>query len=149
DADALELARDFAKSSDVGDRVAFYAQDGGDPSLSETYDLVTFFECLHDLSRPVEALRNARRLLAPGGSVVVMDERVAETFAPPVDDVDRFMYAASVLICLPGSMAEQPSAATGTVMRPDTLRSYSSEAGFEQVEILPIEHDFFRFYRLR
>jgi hypothetical protein len=45
-------------------------------------------------------------------------------------------------------MAEQPSAGTGTVMRPDTVRRYASEAGFREVEILHIEHPFFRFYRL-
>jgi hypothetical protein len=43
----------------------------------------------------------------------------------------------------------QPSAATGTVMRPYTLRRYAAEAGYGSVEILPIENDFFRFYRLR
>jgi hypothetical protein len=45
-------------------------------------------------------------------------------------------------------MVDQPSAATGTVMRADTLRRYAEEAGFQQVEVLPVEHDFFRFYRL-
>jgi hypothetical protein len=42
-----------------------------------------------------------------------------------------------------------PSVSTGTVMRPSTLRGYAREAGFEEMEILPIENDFFRFYRLR
>jgi hypothetical protein len=45
-------------------------------------------------------------------------------------------------------LADQPSAGTGTVMRPDTLRRYAREAGFRGVEILPIENEFFRFYRL-
>jgi hypothetical protein len=45
-------------------------------------------------------------------------------------------------------MADQPSAATGTVIRPDTVRRYATEAGFTTVEVLPIEHLFFRFYRL-
>jgi hypothetical protein len=44
-------------------------------------------------------------------------------------------------------MADRPSAATGTLMRPDTLRRYALEAGFRDVEVLPIEHDQFRFYR--
>jgi hypothetical protein len=52
------------------------------------------------------------------------------------------------MICLPDSMAHQPSAATGTVMRPSTLRAYAREAGFQDVEILPIDHPAFRFYRL-
>jgi hypothetical protein len=58
------------------------------------------------------------------------------------------MYGWSVLHCLPVGMAEQPSAATGTVMRPATLQRYATEAGFQHVEVLPIEHFFFRFYRL-
>jgi hypothetical protein len=45
-------------------------------------------------------------------------------------------------------LADPPSAGTGTVMRPDVLRGYAREAGFKDIEILPIEHDFFRFYRL-
>jgi len=53
------------------------------------------------------------------------------------------------LHCLPVGMVEQPSAATGTVMRADTLRRDAREAGFGQVDLLPIEHDFFRFYHLR
>jgi hypothetical protein len=58
------------------------------------------------------------------------------------------MYGWSILLCLPTGLASQPSAATGTVMRTDTLRQYASEAGFSRVEVLPVEHDFFRLYRL-
>jgi hypothetical protein len=58
------------------------------------------------------------------------------------------MYGFSILHCLPVGMAEQPSAATGTVMRPATLRRYAAEAGFSRVEILPIENALWRFYRL-
>ena len=45
-------------------------------------------------------------------------------------------------------MMEQPSVATGTVMRPSTFISYATQAGFKSVDILPVENDFFRFYRL-
>ena len=85
---------------------------------------------------------------ADAGTVMIMDERVGELFSAPADEVERFMYAASVLHCLPAGMTDHPSAATGTVMRPETLRHYAAEAGFSQVDILPIQHDFFRFYRL-
>jgi hypothetical protein len=53
-----------------------------------------------------------------------------------------------VLHCLPAGMAEQPSLATGTVMREDTFRAYAAEAGYQRVDVLPIEHDTFIFYRL-
>ena len=50
--------------------------------------------------------------------------------------------------CLPAGMSEQPSAATGTVIRADTVRRYADNAGFTSLDVLPIEHDFYRFYRL-
>ena len=58
------------------------------------------------------------------------------------------MYGFSVLCCLPVGLADHPSAATGTVMRPDTLGRYAREAGYRDMEVLPIANDFFRFYRL-
>lgn len=62
--------------------------------------------------------------------------------------MERFMYGFSILHCLLVGMVEQPSVATGTVMRRATLRRYAEEAGYRGVDELPIEHDFFRFYRL-
>lgn len=100
------------------------------------------------MSRPVEVLRSMRGLAAEDGTVLVVDERVAESFVAPGDELERLMYCYSVLCCLPVGRSEAPSAATGTVMRPDTLRRYADEAGFAQVEVLPIEHQTFRFYRL-
>jgi hypothetical protein len=80
--------------------------------------------------------------------VLVVDERVGDVFTPNGNEVEWMMYGWSVLHCLPVGMAEEPSAATGTVMRTDTLRQYAREAGFREVEVLPIENFFFRFYRL-
>jgi 2-polyprenyl-3-methyl-5-hydroxy-6-metoxy-1,4-benzoquinol methylase len=148
DEPSIVAARAIAEQNGLSDRVTFTTHDAADPSLAGRYDLVTVFEALHDMSQPVEALRSIRRMVADGGAVIVMDERVGEAFTAPADEVERFMYCASVFLCLPAGMAEQPSAGTGTVMRPDTLRRYASEAGFREVEILPIEHPFFRFYRL-
>ena len=58
------------------------------------------------------------------------------------------MYGFSVLHCLPVGMEGQPSAETGTVMRPAILRGYAQDAGFRDLEVLPLEHPFFTFYRL-
>ena len=84
----------------------------------------------------------------PGGTVLVVDERVADTFTAPGDEVERMMYGWSVTHCLPTQLAEQPSAALGTVMRADTVRELAAEAGYARVEVLPVENDFFRLYRL-
>jgi hypothetical protein len=100
------------------------------------------------MNHPVEALRTARNILAEGGSVVIADERVAERFAAPGDELERFNYGWSVLHCLAVGNLDEDSAGTGTVIRPDTVRAYAAEAGFGRVDVLPIEHDFWRFYRL-
>ena len=89
-----------------------------------------------------------RSLVGEDGAVLVVDERVGETFAAPGDEIERLMYGFSVLHCLPVGMADQPSAGTGTVMRPATLRRYATEAGFSEIEVLPVENDMWRFYRL-
>lgn len=145
---SVELARANAGGAGVTDRFAFHLGDA-EQMPAGAYDAVFAFECVHDMPRPVDVLAAARRALAPGGSVVVMDEAVADTFTAPGDDVERLMYGFSLLVCLPDGMAHRPSAATGTVMRADTLRSYARDAGLPNLEVLPIQ-DFgcFRFYRL-
>ncbi len=135
-------------SPDVRDRVTFAQRDGADPGLAGRYDLVTILESLHDMSRPVDVLSATRGMLADGGSVFVGDELVGEAFTAPADELERFYYGVSVLHCLPVGMVGDDPAGTGTVMRADTVRRYASEAGFSAVEVLPIESDFYRFYRL-
>lgn len=148
DEPSVEQARRNAEEAGVADRVTFSVRDAGDPALAGRYDLVTALECIHDLSKPVAVLGSMRRLAKKDGTVLVIDERVGDQFTPAGNDVEKMMYGWSVLHCLPVGMAEQPSAATGTVMRLDTLRQYALEAGFSDVEVLPIDHFFFRFYRL-
>ena len=146
---SIERARANAAAEGIGeDRVRFRVVDAAAPDLDGQFDLVTIFEAVHDLARPVEVLDAARRLLAPGGAVLVVDERVAETFTAPGDEIERTMYGYSVLSCLPESRLEEPSAATGTVMRPAVLERYAREAGFGGFQVLPIEHEVFRIYRL-
>jgi SAM-dependent methyltransferase len=146
---SIETARENATTEGLGDRVRFHVHDASDPLPEREFHLVTMFEALHDMGRPVDALANARRALAADGSMIVADERVAERFTAPGDDLERIMYGFSVVHCLPVGRADhEHSAATGTAMRPDTLRAYAREAGFGEVEVLPIENDFWRFYRL-
>jgi 2-polyprenyl-3-methyl-5-hydroxy-6-metoxy-1,4-benzoquinol methylase len=148
DGPSIERARQNADEAGLADRVRFEERDAADPMLAGNYDLAIAFECIHDMARPVDALRAMHGLVGENGAVVIVDERVAESFAAPGEDMDRLFYGISLLHCLPVGMAEQPSAGTGTVMRPAKLGEYATEAGFRGVEILPIENDFWRFYRL-
>ena len=148
DEPSVEQARRNAEGAGVADRVRFSVADVGDLTEAGEYDLVTAFECVHDLPDPVAVLAAMRAMVRPGGTVLVVDERVAETFTAPGDDVERLMYGYSLTCCLPDSMSTRPSVATGTVMRPAVLDGYARAAGFRGVEVLPVAHDFFRFYRL-
>jgi SAM-dependent methyltransferase len=149
DGASIEAARANAADEGLEERVRFFTQDASDPSLDGGYAVVTIFEALHDMARPVEALAHAHRLLAGDGALIVADERVAERFTAPGDDLERIMYGFSVVHCLAVGRADhEDSAATGTAMRPDILREYARAAGFERTTVLPIENDFWRFYRL-
>ncbi|MFC0314931.1 class I SAM-dependent methyltransferase [Gordonia phosphorivorans] len=134
--------------------VEFYVADGADPVTAHSQDAVFIFEALHDMPFPVQVLSAARTMVKPDGAVVVMDEAVAATFDPEAGSPDeklleRLMYAYSLFLCLPDSMATPGSAATGTVMRPAVLERYAIQAGFAAVEQLPIgDFSVFRFYRL-
>ena len=150
DADDASIAeaRRHAADADVADRAQFLAGDAAEIASHGPFDLVLILEALHDMTDPVTALRAACAALAPGGAVLVVDERVAERFSAPGDDVERMMYGWSVTHCLPTQMVEQPSAALGTVMRSGTARELATEAGFARTDVLPVENDFFRLYRL-
>ena len=145
---SIETARANVAAAGLTDRARPIVQDASKPELAGRYDLVTIFEALHDMNHPVEALRAARNMLAENGSVVIADERVAEHFIAPGDELERLNYGWSVMHCLAVGMLDEDSAGTGTAIRPETVRAYASEAGFGQVDVLPIEHDFWRFYRL-
>jgi SAM-dependent methyltransferase len=145
---SIAAAQENLGGSGVEDRVTFHNRDAADPGLQGRYDLVYMHESLHDMSYPVEVLRACRGLLGEGGFVVVADERVADTFTGSGDDVERLCYGFSILHCLPVGMVGEGAAGTGTVMRSDTVRRYGEEAGFGGFEVLPIDNDFYRFYRL-
>jgi len=145
---SIARARELLPGSGVEDRVTFHHANAADPGFSERYDLVTVFEALHDMSYPVEVLSTLRGLLAEGGSMIVGDERTAERFSLDAGPVERLYYGFSVLHCLPVGMVGEDPAGTGTVMRESTVRAYAQQAGFAEFEVLPIENDFWRFYRM-
>ena len=146
---SIARAREHLAGSGVADRVTFHERNAADAGLAGRYDLVTIFEALHDMSYPVDVLRAARNLLAEEGVVFIGDERTEDEFTGPAGEIERLYYGFSVFHCLPVGMIGENAAGTGTVMRAETVRRYAAEAGFTSCEVLPIEHDFWRFYLLR
>ncbi len=148
DAGSIERAKGHAAREGIDDRVSFLFADAANAEGAGRYDLVTIFEAVHDMARPTEVLEAARRLLAPGGAVLIGDERVAETFSAPGDELERLFYGYSVVACLANGLVDKPSVGTGTVLRPAALEAIAREASFSAFTLLPTEHDGFRFYRL-
>lgn len=151
DIDAASIADATANAAmaGLGDRVTFHRGDAGHPDLAGRYDFACAFECIHDMANPVEALVAMRELVGPGGTVLIADEHVSDTFTAPGDVIERLMYGFSILHCLTVGMADaEDSATTGTVIRTETMRAYADAAGYQNLEVLPIDHDLWRFYRL-
>ena len=148
DADAIQAARRNAGEAGLADRVTFTAADASGPGIPGQYDLVTIIEGLHDMSRPADALRVARGMLTEPGCVIVADELVEDEFSAPASIEEQYHYGWSVVACLPAVMGDPDTAATGAMMRPATLRRYALEAGFRDLEVLPVKAGMLRFYRL-
>jgi ubiquinone/menaquinone biosynthesis C-methylase UbiE len=153
DTASIVEARGNARLAGVADRITFIEVNVSDPMsirspFDEDYTLVTVFEALHDMGEPIRALASFRGVLAPGGAVFVADELVADEFTAPAGEIERLQYAASVLHCLPATMAESTAIANGTVLRAPTVHGWAREAGFTGAERLDIENDFWQFYRI-
>ena len=149
DSDRASIAEARAAAEDHGVAVRFECTDAGELAGAGPFDVVTLLEALHDMARPVEVLGAARAALATDGVMLVADEAVAPAFHAPGDELERMMYGWSITHCLPAAMAEQPSAAIGTVIREGTVRELATAAGFRQVDVLDVDGGFFRLYALR
>lgn len=149
DEDSVNEARRLAAQEGVADRVHFHACTIENFHIETPYDLITAFECLHDLPYPVQALQRMREMVSENGVVFIADESGAENFTENHNPLGRFFYNVSVLHCLPQAMVFPDSAGTGTAISESTVRTYAREAGYSEVSILDIENPFFRFYELR
>lgn len=146
---SVDEARTNAEQAGVADRVTFEVHNAAKFNASgNRFDLACVFEALHDMGHPVEVLRRVRAALTPGGAVLIADERVADEFTAPGDEIERFMYGWSVLHCLAATVAESAQIANGTVLRETTVHTWARDAGFSRIETLPVDNDFWRFYRL-
>lgn len=148
DEPSVAAARIHVDEAGLSDRVTVHA-DRVASAGAKSYRLAVMAEMLHDVPDPIELLASVREVLDDDGVLLIADMRVAATYTAPADLVERLMYGFSLLVCLADAMTSRPSAATGTVMRPATLRGYAEAAGFAEVEELPIEHDTWRFWAVR
>ena len=109
---SIAEARRLAAEAGVGDRVTFSTVPA-DALTAGGYDLVTSFDCLHDMGDPVGVARQVRAALAPGGAWMIVEPRAGDTVEENLNPVGRAYYAFSTLLCTPSSLSQEVGLALG------------------------------------
>jgi 2-polyprenyl-3-methyl-5-hydroxy-6-metoxy-1,4-benzoquinol methylase len=129
-APSIEIARERADEAGVSDRTSFEVATAKD--YAGTYDLICFFDCLHDMGDPVGIARYAREHLDPDGTVLLVepfaiDGRAANVAENPMAAI---LYTASSAICTPNSLSQEVGLGLGAQAGPARLQEVMQEAGF-------------------
>ncbi|MFO1310922.1 MAG: class I SAM-dependent methyltransferase [Burkholderiales bacterium] len=126
---SIEQARSRAEDAGVTDRVQF-AQARAREFPGNDFDLVCFFDCLHDMGDPVGAARRAHEALKPGGTVLLVEPYANDDLDQNLNSVGRMFYAASTCICTPNSLSQEVGLGLGAQAGEKRLRDVFTEAGF-------------------
>jgi SAM-dependent methyltransferase len=125
---SIEVARRRAKAAGVEDRVAFEVASAA-AYPGDNYDLVTLFDCLHDMGDPLAAARHVRKTLSKSGSWMVVEPFAGDKLEENLNPVGRVFYAASTCVCVPASLAHH-GPALGAQAGEKRTRALALEAGF-------------------
>jgi len=128
---SIAQARQRAEVGGVADRVRFEQATAQD-FPGEDYDLVCFFDCLHDMGDPVGAARRVHRALKSGGAVLLVEPFANDALDENRNPVGRLYYAASTCICTPNSLSQPVGLGLGAQAGERRLRQVFHEAGFHQ-----------------
>lgn len=169
---ALRMAQAFPKSSVTGYDISRYALDRAlekksidettnvhfvDPRVSplpgdESLDLVTAFDCIHDMTHPQDVMAAIRGSLKPDGIWLLVDIKALDTFGENMakNPMASLMYGISVMSCMSSAMSTVGGAGLGTLGLPESkAREMASAAGFSRFRKLDIEHSLNAFYEVR
>jgi len=127
---SIETARERAKDAGVSDRVTFEVANASDIA-DKQYDLIAFFDCLHDMGDPVGACKRASEVLAPDGSVLIVEPMAGDTVEENFNIIGRTFSGASTLCCTANSMA-LGGPALGAVATEGAIREQVLAGGFSQ-----------------
>ncbi len=131
---SIEAARRAASDAGVLDRVTFEVASAQDYPGSG-YDLVAFFDCLHDMGDPLGAARHVRETLAPDGTWMVVEPMAQDRLEDNFNPIGRVYYAASTMICTPASLSQDGAAALGAQAGPARLSDIIHEGGFGSLRV--------------
>ena len=126
---SIEIARERAEEAGVADRVRFEVA-AATAFTGSGYDLVTMFDCLHDMGDPVGAARHVRKAVADDGTWMVVEPMAGDRVEDNLNPVGRAYYAFSTLLCTPASLSQDVGLALGTQAGPARLRDVATAGGF-------------------
>jgi ubiquinone/menaquinone biosynthesis C-methylase UbiE len=129
---SVEQARSHAKQHGVTANTRFEIALASEFPAKDL-DLVTFFDCLHDMGDPVGAARHVRQALKLDGSWMIVEPAAGDLLEDNLNPVSRLYYAASTLICVPTSLDQPVGAALGAQAGLKMLSSAIAEGGFSSV----------------
>ncbi len=101
--------------------------------LPGKYDLVTVFDCLHDMGDPVGGMQHIRESLNSGGSCMIVEPMAGDNLKDNLNPVGRLYYCASTMVCIPTSLAQETGAALGAQAGEAALRNVVQDAGFAKL----------------
>jgi SAM-dependent methyltransferase len=128
-APSIAVARQRAADNGVADRVTFEQARAKD-YLGYNYDLICFFDCLHDMGDPVGAARHAHQTLKPDGTVLLVEPLAGDHLEENMNPLGRLFYAASTFVCTPNSLSQEVGLGLGAQAGEARLRKVFMEAGF-------------------
>ena len=128
-ADSIDTARSRAVEAGVSDRITFVT-DSAQSVDGSGFDLVTMFDCLHDMGDPVGAARHVHDLLAEDGTWMIVEPAAGDRVEDNLNPVGRAYYGFSTLLCTPTSLAQDVGLALGTQAGPARIRDVVTTAGF-------------------
>ncbi|MCI4352639.1 MAG: methyltransferase domain-containing protein [Thermoplasmata archaeon] len=114
----------------------------------KSYDLVTFFDCLHDMGDPVGAARHVRQSLKPDGTWMIVEPFANQSVEQNLNPVGRIFYNASLQLCVPSSLAQEVGAALGAQATDASLNEVFRAGGFTRMR-KPVETPFNRVFEVR
>ncbi len=129
-APSIEQAKALAKEAKVTNVSFEVATAKGYPG--HNYDLVTFFDCLHDMGDPVGASAHVRETLHPNGSWMIVEPNAKDDLSGNLNPVGRIYYAASTMICVPNSLSQEVALGLGAQAGEAKLREVVTQGGFKR-----------------
>lgn len=128
---SVERAREAAREAGVADRTSFEVASA-QSFPGGGYDLVTFFDCLHDMGDPVGAAEHVRSTLSPDGAWMIVEPMAGDRVEQNLNPVGRIFYSASTMICTPASRSQEVGLALGAQAGEARLREVVTRGGFSR-----------------